>query len=134
MSKHLSQAQQSAACTVSHTLEAPYSRWLLRSHDLAGDDLPLTQEFLSQMIGVQRSSVSLVAGTPQKAGVIEYARGHIAILNVERPQECACECYETVRSNAERILGRDARAIAGLQQSATQQQQQIQPPSDDEKQ
>ena len=65
----LAQAQQSAACNASHTVEARMCRWLLRMRDLAGsDDLKLTQEFLAQMLGVRRTSVSLVAGTLQNAG------------------------------------------------------------------
>jgi CRP-like cAMP-binding protein len=94
------QAQQSVACNVSHTLEARLARWLLRSRDLAGSDsLPLTQEFLSQMLGVRRNSVSLVANTLQHAGLIRYKRGHIQIMNLEGLQEVACECYETVKRN-----------------------------------
>ena len=76
-------AQQSAACNASHLVEARLCRWLLRMRDLVGDDLNLTQEFLGQMIGVRRSSVSLVAGTLQAAGLIKYNRGHIRILDVE---------------------------------------------------
>ena len=77
------QAQQSAACNASHALEARLSRWLLRSRDLSGSDtLRLTQEFLGQMLGVQRSSVSLVANTLQQAGLIHYSRGRIDILNL----------------------------------------------------
>ena len=68
-------AQQSAACNASHLVEARLCRWLLRMRDLVGDDLNLTQEFLGQMIGVRRSSVSLVAGTLQAAGLIKYNAG-----------------------------------------------------------
>jgi len=72
------QAQQSAGCNASHTVEARMCRWLLRIRDLTGsDDMQLTQEFLAQMLGVRRSAVSLVAGTLQKAGFIKYSRGHI---------------------------------------------------------
>lgn len=99
------QAQQSVACNVIHTLEARLARWLLRSRDLAGSDsLPLTQEFLSQMLGVRRTSVSLVATTLQQAGLIRYRRGHIQIMNSEGLQEIACECYETVKRNYDRLL------------------------------
>ncbi len=98
-------AQQSAACNASHLVEARLCRWLLRMRDLHGDDLPLTQEFLGQMIGVRRSSVSLVAGTLQAAGLITYRRGHIRILNVDSVKEAACECYETVRGHYEMLRG-----------------------------
>jgi CRP-like cAMP-binding protein len=73
----LAQAQQSAACNAAHTLEARLSRWLLRCHDLLGSDIPLTQEFLAEMLGARRTSVTLVASTLQRAGFIQYRRGHI---------------------------------------------------------
>jgi CRP-like cAMP-binding protein len=92
-------AQQSAACNASHLVEARLCRWLLRMRDLAGDDLPLTQEFLGQMLGVRRTSVSIVAGTLQAAGLIRYRRGHIRLLDVDGLKEAACECYETVKAN-----------------------------------
>lgn len=102
----LAQALQSAACNATHTVEARLSRWLLRSRDLQGsNDLALTQEFLGQMLGVRRTSVSVVANTLQQAGLIRYSRGHITILDVPRLRETACECYQTVRSHAERLLG-----------------------------
>jgi CRP-like cAMP-binding protein len=101
----LVQAQQSAACNASHAVEARISRWLLRCRDLAGsDDIALTQEFLAEMMGVRRTSVSLVANTLQQAGLIKYRRGHIRVLDVEGLQEAACECYETVRTQADRLL------------------------------
>jgi Mn-dependent DtxR family transcriptional regulator len=82
-------------------------RWLLRMRDLVGDDLPLTQDFMAQMMGVRRPSVSLVAGTLQQAGLIKYRRGHITIVDIERVQDSACECYETVKAHYEAML-RDA--------------------------
>jgi CRP-like cAMP-binding protein len=94
------QAQQAAACNASHTVEARLCRWLLRMRDLAGDDdLPLTQEFLGRMLGVRRSSVSLVAATLQQAGLIRYSRGHIRILNIDGLRDASCECYETVKAH-----------------------------------
>jgi CRP-like cAMP-binding protein len=99
------QAQQSAACNASHTVDARLSRWLLRSRDLSGSDtLALTQEFLAQMLGVQRSSVSLVANTLQKAGLIGYRRGRIEIVNLEGLQDASCECYGTVKAHYDRLL------------------------------
>ena len=103
----LAQSQQSAACNALHELEARLARWLLRARDALGsDDLALTQEFLSQMLGVRRTSVSLVANTLQKAGTIRYRRGNITILNVEGLQECACECYAAVKSMSDRLMTR----------------------------
>lgn len=101
----LAQAQQSAACNAVHTVEARLARWLLRSRDLVGsDDLLFTQEFLAQMLGVRRTSVSLVANTLQQAGMLRYRRGHIRILDVEALQDTACECYATVKAHADRLL------------------------------
>jgi CRP-like cAMP-binding protein len=102
----LAQAQQSAACNATHSVEARLSRWLLRSRDLQGtDDLDLTQEFLSQMLGVRRTSVSVVAHTLQQAGLIKYARGHIRILDLAGLQTAACECYESVKAQTDRLNG-----------------------------
>ena len=101
------QSQQSAACNASHSVENRMCRWLLRMRDLAGsDDLTLTQEFLAQMLGVQRPSVSVVANTLQKAGLIRYRRGHIRLLDVEGLRQGACECYGTVKAHYERLLSR----------------------------
>ncbi|HEX3674119.1 MAG TPA: Crp/Fnr family transcriptional regulator [Rhizomicrobium sp.] len=101
----LAQAQQSAACNASHTVEARMCRWLLRTRDLTrSNDLQLTQDFLAQMLGVRRTSVSVVAGTLQKAGLIGYRRGNVHLLDIEQLQQSACECYETVKGNYERLL------------------------------
>ena len=100
------QAQQSVACNASHGVEARLSRWLLRTRDLAGGDkLGLTQEFLAQMLGVRRTSVSLVANTLQEAGLIRYSRGRVEITDLEGLRQTACECYETVKLQSERLLG-----------------------------
>jgi CRP-like cAMP-binding protein len=100
------QAQQSAACNASHSVEARLSRWLLRTRDAAGSDtFELTQEFLAQMLGVRRTSVSLVANTLQDAGLIRYRRGHIEITDLEGLRATSCECYETVKSHTARLLG-----------------------------
>jgi len=101
----LAQAQQSAGCNASHTVEARMCRWLLRIRDLTGsDEMKLTQEFLGQMLGVRRTSVSLVAGTLQKAGFIKYRRGNIRLLDIPQIEQGACECYETVKRHYERLL------------------------------
>jgi hypothetical protein len=99
------QAQQSAAFNAAHMVEARLSRWLLRSRDLSGGDtLLLTQEFLAQMLGVQRSSVSPAALALQQAGLIRYSRGRIEILDVEGLQKASCECYGTVKAQYDRLL------------------------------
>jgi CRP-like cAMP-binding protein len=102
----LAQSQQSAACNATHTIEARLSRWLLRCRDLIGsEDLALTQEFIAQMLGVRRTSVSIVAHTLQQAGLIKYKRGHIRVLDLEGLRESACECYWTVKSLSDRLIG-----------------------------
>jgi CRP-like cAMP-binding protein len=100
------QASQSAACMAVHHVEARLSRWLLRSRDLAGSDsLQFTQEFLAEMLGVRRTSVTLHARTLQQAGLIKYSRGQIQITDVEGLQEAVCECYDTVKSYYQALLG-----------------------------
>ena len=100
------QAQQSAACFASHQVEARLCRWLLRARDLSGTDtLPFTQEYLAEMLGVRRTSVTDVAHTLQAAGLIKYARGKIQILDAEALQDAACECYETVKRHYAMLLG-----------------------------
>jgi len=99
------QAQQSAACNATHVIESRFARWLLRAADLCGsDELPLTQEYIAQMLGVRRTSVTLVARTLQKAELIRYARGHIKIIDKAALRDTACECYQTVKINYSNIL------------------------------
>jgi CRP-like cAMP-binding protein len=99
------QAQQSAACNASHLVEARMCRWLLRTRDLASsEDLTITQEFMAQMLGVRRSSLSVVANTLQKAGFIRYRRGHVRILDRAGLEDAACECYGAVKAHYERLL------------------------------
>ena len=103
----LVQAQQSAACNAAHSVEARLSCWLLRLRDLYdGETLPLTQEFLARMIGVQRNAVSIVAHALQQAGTIRYSRGHIHITDVEALRATSCECYQMVKSQCDRLLKR----------------------------
>src|SRR3954471_14555301 len=100
------QAQQSTACMANHEVDARLCRWLLRARDLSGSDhLPFTQEFLAEMLGVRRTSVTTVARTLQEAGMVKYTRGKIEILDVEGLHEGACECYETVREQYNQLLG-----------------------------
>jgi len=100
------QAQQSAACFATHQVEARLCRWLLRARDLSENEyLPFTQEYLGEMLGVRRTSVTAVAHTLQEAGLIKYARGKIQILDADALQESACECYGSVKSLYEKLLG-----------------------------
>jgi CRP-like cAMP-binding protein len=99
------QAQQSAACNATHVIESRLARWLLRAADLHGSDvLPLTQEYIAQMLGVRRTSVSVVAHTLQRAGMISYKRGHIKLIDIAALQQTACECYQTVKMNYDALL------------------------------
>jgi CRP-like cAMP-binding protein len=99
------QASQSAACMAAHGMEERLCRWLLRARDLAGsDNLHFTQEFLAEMLGVKRTSVTMHARTLQQAGMIKYSRGQIQITDVEALQETVCECYATVKSYHEALL------------------------------
>jgi CRP-like cAMP-binding protein len=93
----LSQARVTAACNALHSIEARFCRWLLQSADRAASDtVPLTQEFLAEMLGVRRTSVTEVASKVQGAGVITYSRGVIKILDRPALLRMSCECYETL--------------------------------------
>jgi CRP-like cAMP-binding protein len=97
----LMQARITAACNLSHPIAARFCRWLLQSRDRAeSDTVPLTQEFLSEMLGVRRTSVTEVAIKVQDAGVISYSRGIIKIVDLEKLKELSCECYQTLRDEA----------------------------------
>lgn len=99
------QISQGNACNRVHSLEERCARWLLLCHDrTAGEDVLLTQEFLSQMLGVRRAGVNLVAATFQKVGFIEYSRGRIRILNRLGLESSACRCYFIIRDEYERML------------------------------
>ena len=73
-------------------------------HELTGADLPLTQEFLAQMMGIRRTTVTTVAGELQKAGMITYQRGQLRIIDLAQIQQWACECDEDIRSHYRRIF------------------------------
>jgi CRP-like cAMP-binding protein len=102
---YLAQVSQSVACNRLHSIEMRFARWLLVTHDrVRGDEFKLTQEFLAAMLGVHRPSVSLVAGMFQQAGLIKYSRGHMQILDREKLEESACECYATIRKQYRRLF------------------------------
>lgn len=102
----VAQTQQSVACNALHHVEARLCRWLLMSADrMLNGKLPLTQEFLGFMLGVQRTTVTGVARSLQSAGLIRYARGQIEILDRPGLEEGACECYAVVRNKQAQLLG-----------------------------
>ncbi len=95
---------QIAACNRLHEVEERLARWLLMVSDRIGSpELHLTQEFLSQMLGARRSTVTLVAGALQRSGLIEYTRGEVKILDRDGLQSAACECYLVTRDALQRL-------------------------------
>jgi CRP-like cAMP-binding protein len=102
----INQISQSLVCNHRHSVEQRMCRWLLMSHDRVGaDEFPLTHEFLAQMLGVRRPTVTAVAGTLQKAKLIGYHRGKITVLHRKGLEAAACECYEVVAKELGRLLG-----------------------------
>ncbi len=100
------QIAQTVGCNRMHNVTQRCARWLLVTHDrVPGDEFELTQQFLSQMLGIRRTGVSEVAGKLQRAGLIRYRRGRITILNRKRLEKTSCECYRVVRSEFDRLLG-----------------------------
>ena len=92
------QSTQLAACNRLHDVEERLARWLMMSHDrIGGETMPLTQEFLGQMLGIRRSSVSVAASVLQKAGMITYTRGNVTILDKLKLTEAACDCYDIIQ-------------------------------------
>lgn len=101
----LGHATQSAACNALHSVEARFCRWLLTCRDrISGDTVALTQEFLADMLGVQRTTVTAVARALQDKGYIRYRRGVLEIVDREGLEACACECYDVVRRHYARLL------------------------------
>jgi Mn-dependent DtxR family transcriptional regulator len=87
---------QSTACNAVHTVEQRLARWLLMAHDRMGTvAFPLTQEFVAMMLGVARPTVTVVAGTLQKARLITYQRGTVTIVDRKKLEAASCECYRT---------------------------------------
>jgi CRP-like cAMP-binding protein len=97
---------QSTACNATHRIEQRLARWLLTAHDrVETDQFPLTQEFLAMMLGAARPTVTIVAGTLARAGLITYRRGLISILNRQQLEEASCECYRVTADLLDRISG-----------------------------
>lgn len=103
-SAYLGQLSQSVACNRLHSLEERCARWLLMMHDRAGDQFPITHEFLSNMLGVRRATVTVAAGILQRAGLISYTRGKMRVLDRAKLEKASCECYRTVRDMYERMI------------------------------
>ncbi|MBD2508565.1 Crp/Fnr family transcriptional regulator [Nostoc muscorum FACHB-395] len=100
------QIAQGSACNRLHKLEARLARWLLTVSDrLQSEEFPLTQEFISQMLGVRRAGVTEAANILSQAGIITYHRGQINILNREALEKTSCECYQIIEDEYIRLLG-----------------------------
>lgn len=98
-------AIQSVACNALHSVEARFCRWLLTCHDrISTDTVALTQEFLADMLGVQRTTVTAVARSLQEKGAIRYRRGVVDIIDRAALEALSCECYGVIRRTYERLL------------------------------
>jgi CRP-like cAMP-binding protein len=101
----LGQVQMTAACNALHSLSARLARWILQTQDrVNGPSVPLTQELLSEMLGVRRSSVSEVAHRLQTRGLIRYHRGSIEIIDRKALELACCECYQTIKAQTDNLL------------------------------
>ena len=101
---------QSTACNAVHSVEQRLARWLLMARDRMGsEDFPLTQEFVAMMLGASRPTVTIVAGTLQKAGLITYHRGRVTIVDREGLEAAACECYRTTTDLLNAVTNRSGR-------------------------
>jgi CRP-like cAMP-binding protein len=101
----LAQLLQTIACNAIHSLEQRLPRWLLSVHQRQGtDELPLTQEYLSEMLGVQRTTVTAAAAVFQQRGLIQYNRGRIRLLDLEALEKASCHCHASVKLHYDRLL------------------------------
>jgi len=101
----IAQMAQTAVCNRHHSLDQQLCRWLLLSLDrLRSDDLRMTQELIANMLGVRRQGVAEAAGNLQKAGLIDYRRGHITVLDRSGLERRVCECYAVVKREYDRLL------------------------------
>jgi CRP-like cAMP-binding protein len=110
----LAEARQSVVCQAMHSVEGRCARWLLETRDRSGvgDRLPLTQEYLAAMLGVQRTTVNPIAGALQRRGLIQYSRGRIDVVDSEGLEQAACDCRRSLTEH------RAARAPRGEGQAA----------------
>src|SRR5438132_6043084 len=113
----ITQMAQTAVCNRHHSVDQQLCRWLLLSLDrLPGNRLVMTQELIANMLGVRREGVTEAAGHLQGAGLIEYSRGRITVLDRKRLEKRVCECYSVVKNEYDRLL--PARASAAAAQTA----------------
>jgi len=104
----LAQISQNSACNRTHAVEQRLAKWLLLTEDrVHGPSFPFTQEFMAEMLGTSRPTVSIAAGMLQKAGLISYARGNVTVKDREGLEAAACECYGVIRTRFEDLVGAD---------------------------
>ena len=97
---------QGLACNTLHSIEERCARWILMTQDrVHTETLPLTQETLSQMLGVRRPTVTLAAGMLKKAGLIDYSRGSVKVINQKGLESAACSCYQIIKQEFDRLQG-----------------------------
>jgi CRP-like cAMP-binding protein len=107
----ITQISQTAVCNRLHPLEQRLCRWLLLCLDrLNGSEIPMTQEFIANMLGGRRESVTVAAGRLQDSGLIHYSRGHITVLDREGLEKMVCECYKIVDDELNRLIGAPLRS------------------------
>jgi len=104
---------QSTACNAVHSVEQRLARWLLMAHDrVDSDDFPLTQEFAAMMLGAARPTVTVVAGTLQKAGLIKYRHGRVTIVDRKALERASCECYRAATALLQAVTNRSGTSIS----------------------
>lgn len=105
--------QQHAACNAAHSIEERMCRWILLTHDrVKGDEFSLTQEYLSLMLGVRRPTVSEIAQKLREQGLITYTRGNVTVTDRRGLEACACECYELMEAQMDKIFDTPWRELA----------------------
>jgi hypothetical protein len=113
----ITQMAQTAVCNRHHSLDQQLCRWLLLSLDrMETNDLVMTQELIANMLGVRREGVTEAAGRLQEAGLIQYSRGHIKVLNRAKLEKRVCECYAVVKREYDRLL---PYKVSGVPQSVS---------------
>ena len=114
----LMQVSQSAACNRFHSMDERFCRWILMSHDrVRKDTFPMTQEFVSQMLGARRPTISVVAAMLQKAELIRYSRGKMTVLDRKGLETGSCECYRIVKNDFDRLVGGNVEVEEGQDQT-----------------
>jgi CRP-like cAMP-binding protein len=103
----VAQISQNVACNRVHSLDERCARWLLEVRErIESDELPLTQEFIAEMLGVRRAGVTEAAGRLKEAGIINYSRAHIHVTDAQGLEAASCECYMVLKQEYDRLLGR----------------------------